>query len=100
MKCEFGWCPVCDKEIASKCGSCQVRKPNEFYTEVLMNLSNGSKMVMAVCIDCASKNRVHSVDKADLMLAVKAGWIKNHQNSPKEVLDRHMKDVENLSFVE
>lgn len=53
MKCEFGYCSVCDKEIAKKCPSCEVRVKTSDYTEVQVAWSNGQKMNIAVCLHCA-----------------------------------------------
>lgn len=75
MRCEFGFCISCDKEIAPKCDGCTGRRPNEFYTEVTLPLSNGSRMNLAVCTDC-SQDKIWAADKKELMDAVKAAWDK------------------------
>lgn len=54
---EFGYCMLCRKEIAPKCGECGTRKPGSQYTEVSMEWSNGSHMQVAVCLDCAKDNK-------------------------------------------
>lgn len=53
MKCEFGYCSVCEKDISQKCPSCEAKRPGPEYTEVQVEWSNGSKMQIAVCLDCA-----------------------------------------------
>lgn len=57
MRCEFGYCIVCDKEIASKCPHCNSGKqPNGHYTEIEVQWSNGSRMRLAMCKDCAGSH--------------------------------------------
>lgn len=56
MGAEFGFCMICDKEIAPKCGSCDTRKPGGEYTQVEVQWSNGSKMLIAVCLSCATSH--------------------------------------------
>lgn len=56
MKCEGGFCSVCDKEIARKCTGCDARVKTQDYTEVEVAWSNGAKMVIAVCVDCAKSH--------------------------------------------
>lgn len=73
MKCEFGFCMLCEKEIAPPCGHCNTRKPGSQYTEVEVAWSNGSKMKVAVCVDCAVKN-AHASPEA------KEGITKAHWN--------------------
>ena len=53
MRCEFGYCMICDKETAKICGDCRVKKPTDQYTEVEVAWSNGSRMKIGVCVDCA-----------------------------------------------
>ena len=55
------------------CTSCGTKKPTDKYTQVEMNLSNGSRMPVAVCVDC--KDDVFSADRKAIMDAVRAGWI-------------------------
>lgn len=54
---EFGFCMVCQKDIAPACGDCRTRKPGSQYTEVVLEWSNGSKMPVAVCLDCATSHK-------------------------------------------
>ncbi len=56
MRGEFGYCVVCDKEIAKQCESCTHKKPTRDYSEVQVEWSNGSKMKVAVCVSCASSH--------------------------------------------
>lgn len=53
---EFGKCMVCDKDIAPKCPTCNVRSRGSDYTEVTVEWSNGSKMPIAVCLACAKSH--------------------------------------------
>lgn len=55
MRAEFGYCLVCEKEIAKPCQTCGTRKAGQDYNEVQVQWSNGSKMQIAVCLDCAKK---------------------------------------------
>lgn len=54
---EPGLCVICAKDIAPKCGECGTRKFGSQYTEVVMEWSNGSKMPVGVCLDCAKDNK-------------------------------------------
>lgn len=76
MKCEYGLCLCCEKEIISRCTQCGTGKPNSQYTEVHLNLSNGSKMPVAVCLGC--KDKVFTMDREVVMEAVRTGWHKEH----------------------
>ena len=98
MRVEFGFCPCCDQEIATKCPTCEVRKPNEHYTEVLVRMTSGSKMVLACCGACATDNKLFQMDKQELMDAVKIGWRKKLTNSPKEVQQKHEDTVKDYAF--
>lgn len=55
MRCEVGFCLICDKEIASKCSACGAKSWNSEHTEIQVPWSNGSKMQIAVCVDCSKK---------------------------------------------
>lgn len=57
MAIEFGFCMICGKDIAPACKECGTRKAGSHYTEVVMEWSNGSKMPVAVCLDCAKDNK-------------------------------------------
>lgn len=50
---ELGVCLVCGKKIRDQCSGCEATKPNAHYTEVEVAWTNGSKMKVAVCLDCA-----------------------------------------------
>jgi len=52
----YGFCMICDKEIAPKCQSCDVRRPTDQFSEVQVTWSNGAKMRIAICSDCSVKN--------------------------------------------
>lgn len=69
---------VCDKEIAKACGSCSTRKPTRDYTEVQVQWSNGSRMNIAVCIDCATSHVWATPEaKAGIALAHQTHWDKH-----------------------
>lgn len=74
MKCEFGYCLVCEREIARRCGECGTRKPSDDYTEVQLTWSNGSRMNTAVCVDCAVSGRAHQADKKQMTEAIWRAW--------------------------
>lgn len=57
MRAEFGYCMICDKEIAKKCDSCDAKIKTPDYTEVQVEWSNGSKMKIGVCVDCATNHK-------------------------------------------
>lgn len=75
MRCQRGYCIACDKEIESRCPTCNHMQKNEHYTEVQVPWSNGSKMQMQCCIPC-SKENVWKVNKQDMTEAVWAAWDK------------------------
>lgn len=85
MRCEYGYCLVCDKEIAKKCDSCATKKPTEDYTEVELKWSNGSKMVTAVCVECA-RDKVWTADKKEMQQAIWSAWDKQKAVYSKEVV--------------
>lgn len=57
MRAEFGYCTVCEKEIARTCSDCSNKAKTNDYTEVQVEWSNGSKMKIAVCVDCATSHK-------------------------------------------
>lgn len=57
MRVEFGYCMVCDKETAKKCDSCATKVPTKDFSEVEVAWSNGAKMRIGVCLDCATSHR-------------------------------------------
>lgn len=76
MKCEKGFCLVCEKQIASPCSSCGVGwKNSEEYTHVQLTWTNGSKMDVAVCVGCA-KDAVWKADKLQMTQAIWDAWDK------------------------
>lgn len=86
MKCEYGYCLNCEKEIVPSCAGCNGRqKPNEHYTEIELSWSNGSRMKTAVCIDCAH-GPIWAADKQELTQAVWDAWDKSSQTYDKEVV--------------
>lgn len=89
MKSEYGLCILCEKDLMITCPTCNHKKPGNNYTEVTLDLTNGSKMPIAVCLDC--KDKVFHADMKALMAAVRAGWSKEHEkmNWPKENRDRY-----------
>lgn len=89
MKCQYGLCTHCEKSIMDTCPTCSSKRHNGQYTEVTMNLTNGSKMPVAVCLDC--KDTIWQADKKALMQAVRDGWEREHNldHWPKEKRDRY-----------
>lgn len=79
MKCAYGICTHCETDVMSTCKECGTHRPNGKYTEVMMNLSNGSKMPVAVCLDC--KDKVFQADRKELMAAVRQGWHREHDKN-------------------
>lgn len=84
MRCEYGFCIVCDKEIAKACPTCNTKTPNDQYSEVELTWSNGSKMKTAVCAECAPE-KIWKADKEKLTQAIWDSWDKIHAIYPKEV---------------
>lgn len=72
MKAQYGLCIVCEKDLMITCGACGTKKKGNDYTEVTMDLSNGSRMPIAVCLE--HKDSIFKEDKKQIMDAVKAGW--------------------------
>jgi len=91
MKCEYGICLLCEKDLMVSCKSCGHKKPGNNYTEVLLDLNNGSKMPIATCLDC--KDKIAQADKIDILRAVRDGWTKEHDsmNWSKEKRDHYWK---------
>ena len=89
MKCEYGICTLCEKSVMETCSTCGAKRHAGRYTEVLLDLTNGSKMPVAVCLDC--KDHVHQVNKKVLMDAVRQGWHREHvkANWSKEKRDAY-----------
>lgn len=86
MKCEYGYCLNCEKEIVPICPTCKTaRAPNENYTEVELKWSNGAKMKTAVCIQCA-KGPIWKADRKSLTQAVWDAWDKSNGDYSKEVV--------------
>lgn len=54
------------------CPTCGTKKHGNNYTEVVLDLKNGSKMPIAVCLE--DKDKIHLHDKGDMMQAVQEGW--------------------------
>lgn len=87
MKCEFGYCTVCEKEIARSCPSCSHKTPTHDYTEVSVEWSNGSKMPIAVCVDCAKAHLWTTPEaKAGITKAHWAVWDKANGKYDREVV--------------
>lgn len=84
MRCEFGYCLSCDKELAHSCPTCSTRKPNEHYTEIEMKWSNGSRIKLAVCVDCAPE-KVWKLDKKEVTQAIHSAYDKVGYEYNKEV---------------
>lgn len=76
MKSGFGLCLICEKNLMVTCPTCGHKKFGNEYTEVLLDLTNGSKMPIAVCLGC--KDKVHQHDKVEIMKAVRQGWHDEH----------------------
>lgn len=89
MKAEYGLCLHCEKELMQTCPTCSHKKPGNNYTEVLLNLTTGSKMAVATCLDC--KDKIFNADKKEIMAAVRKGWSKEHDklNWSKEKRDHY-----------
>lgn len=77
MKCEFGRCLNCEKDLLSRCPTCSHGKPSNNYTEVRFNLTNETIMPVAVCLDC--KDKIFHADKKEIMKAVRDGWAREHE---------------------
>lgn len=85
MKCKQGYCIICDKEIIHTCHACDKKTPTPDYTEVEIPWSNGSKMKMAVCTECA-KERIWKADKTEMTHAVWQAWDETNQSYDREVV--------------
>ena len=54
MRCEYGYCVVCDKELTRCCETCGIRSRSPEYSEVEVTWTNGSVMRIAVCMTCVA----------------------------------------------
>lgn len=87
MRCEFGYCGVCDKEIATSCPACSHKKPTHDYTEVDVQWSNGAKMKIAVCTHCAKTHAWATPEaKAGITKAHWDAWNKTGGHYDKEIV--------------
>ncbi len=87
MKCEFGFCTLCEKDIASKCPSCQAKRPGSDYTEVQVTWSNGSLMQIALCLDCATSHLWSTPEaKKGITEAHWLAWEKEGKTFDKEIV--------------
>ena len=57
-----GYCMICNAKTHTQCGTCGTKKFNDQHTEVEVKWSNGSKMRVGVCVDCA-KNNLHDLSE-------------------------------------
>lgn len=86
MICARGKCLLCEKEIAKPCPTCgQGWQNTDQYTHVKLNWSNGSKMEVAVCVDC-SRTAIWRADKTQLTQAIWDAWDKADANYSREVV--------------
>lgn len=85
MRCEQGFCIVCDKEISPASCDCGKRHPGPQYTEVMIPWTNGSRMAMAVCLECAP-DKIWKADKDEMTKAVWAAWDKTGHTYDKEIV--------------
>ncbi len=85
MRCEFGFCLVCDKILSVDCPGCGRKKTNEHYTEILIPWSNGSKMTVAVCTECA-QGRAAKADKMEMTQAIWDVWDKTGARYDKGIV--------------
>ncbi len=76
MKCEMGFCLLCEKPIMELCPTCSAKRSNDQYTEVELELTNHNSMKVAVCLNC--KDQVYLADKKEMMKAVREGWTREH----------------------
>ena len=87
MRAEFGYCIICDKETAKQCSSCNNRAANEHYTEVEVEWSNGSKMRIGVCKDCATSHKWATPEaKKGITEAHWKIWDDRHETYSKEIV--------------
>ncbi len=52
-----GNCMICGKDVSVTCKECGTKRFGSQYTEVIMTWSNGGKMPIGVCMDCAKENK-------------------------------------------
>lgn len=87
MRCEFGYCMVCDREIAKTCTACGAKSKTSEYTEVQVEWSNGSKMQIAICISCATRHAFATPEaKAGITRAHWDAWNKTGGKYDKEIV--------------
>lgn len=100
MKCEYGLCIVCEKDLMIACATCGHKRPGNEYSEVLLKLSNGSLMPIVACH--AHKDTLHNEDREKIMEAVQLGWRKEHDKLhwSKEKRDDYHKHFGQLKIVD
>lgn len=67
-----GYCVTCEKAIHAACGSCGAKKFSRDFTEVTVQWSNGSKMPIGICTECAAGNKWNTPEA--LAGITKAHW--------------------------
>lgn len=87
MPCELGYCTICGKKIHTECASCGTKKLTDQYTEVEVEWTNGSKMRVGVCVECAVKNAHHEPHhKKTITKAHHDRWEKHGGKFDKEIV--------------
>ena len=99
MKCEYGICLLCEKQLMDSCPTCSAKRHNGQYTEVEVELTNKNRMRLAVCLEC--KDKVHLHDKKEIMDAVREGWKREQLRDhwPQEQINRYHDQVKDLAIV-
>lgn len=87
MAIKMAVCMICDKDIGVTCPECGSRKPNSDYTQVDVEWSNGSRMVIAVCLNCAHTHAWTTPEaKKKITIAHHDHWTEKGGTFDKEIV--------------
>lgn len=86
-KLDGSYCMLCNAKTHVECGSCGYKKPNDQYTQVGVEWTNGAKMMIGVCVTCAVKNAHHDPKNKELITKLHfEHWDKEGTKYDKEVV--------------
>ncbi len=91
MICRPNKCINCDTLIHLPGETFEDKVKRGVYKETVLSLSNGSKMRVGICNECLKK--VDSLDKSDMLEAIKQTWRQTISENRKEALEAQIKDL-------
>lgn len=81
------YCMLCGNKTHIECGHCGHVRVNDQYTQVEVQWTNGSKMMIGLCVDCANKNAHQDPQiKAKITELHQAEWDRAGHRFDREVV--------------